>query len=452
MLFWVVCMLALAWPHAVSAAAKPAAAAAYQQPSADGLPGVHNKASDALLRWVRSNGGQVHVAVRVVPGRGRGTFAAWDLEPGDVLASIPVELVYAANYSLGAGFESAGPMLVLDMADPSSFWQPYFSSLPKPGQVLSKELMPQSYSPIIQDENTEAAIRLLQDNIEQYCRLLQPAFDKLQMEANVTRCAHGTALLSTRTFSYNSQEVLLPIVDLANHDNACLHTHRVEPCDVEAGNKQREEGLPAPEIPPSFASGAVTPAETEDTEAAAACSDKGGQHVAGSCKGDLYSKQSRGASGICIVWRAETAVAKGGELCNNYGLLLQDNTVLQYGFLQAGDIALELSMLDRPEHSQKFEEVWDKPKSTWGQPLPHKFTGTAQDIQAEVQRLSERLQALRAGDAAVAGIKVHSDDPGGKMLPMLLEWRQQRLHAIKLELQRLADLREDLRLDAIDEL
>lgn len=47
-------------------------------------------------------------------------------------------------------------------------------------------------APVLQ----EAAIRLLQDNIEHYCRLLQPAFDKLQMEANVTRCAHGTALVS----------------------------------------------------------------------------------------------------------------------------------------------------------------------------------------------------------------------------------------------------------------
>lgn len=42
----------------------------------------------------------------------------------------------------------------------------------------------------------EAAIRLLQDNIEHYCRLLQPAFAKLQLEANVTHCAHGTALVS----------------------------------------------------------------------------------------------------------------------------------------------------------------------------------------------------------------------------------------------------------------
>lgn len=82
--------------------------------------------------------------------------------------------------------------------------------------------------------------------------------------------------------------------------------------------------------------------ENQDTEAAgaaAACSNDGsGQQVPGSCQASVdpktLAKHSRGVSGICIVWRAETSIAKGEELCNNYGLLLQDNTVLQYGFLQ----------------------------------------------------------------------------------------------------------------------
>ena len=32
-------------------------------------------------------------------------------------------------------------------------------------------------------------------------------------------------------------------------------------------------------------------------------------------------------------------------------------------------------MMDRPEHSQEYEQVWDKPYYTWGQALPNKFTG-----------------------------------------------------------------------------
>lgn len=85
-------------------------------------------------------------------------------------------------------------------------------------------------------------------------------------------------------------------------------------------------------------------------------------------------------------------------------------------------------------------------------PTPCVPAGTAQDVETEVQRLSTRLAALKARDAAAASIETHSDDPGGRILAMLLEWRQQRLRAIELEMQRLAALREEMRLDAIDEL
>jgi hypothetical protein len=133
--------------------------------------------------------------------------------------------------------------------------------------------------------------------------------------------------LTTRTFSFGGKEVLLPIVDLANHDNACMQTHRVEPCDIEKGNKQRSEGLTPPEIPDSLGSGTVIPAQegTNTEPAAAVCSSEGCSQK-GSC-----GARNRGVSGICIVWRAETVLLKGSEVCNNYGLL-QDNALLQYGF------------------------------------------------------------------------------------------------------------------------
>jgi hypothetical protein len=37
---------------------------------------------------------------------------------------------------------------------------------------------------------------------------------------------------SNRTFSYGGTEVLLPMLDLANHDSACLHTHGTEHCNL----------------------------------------------------------------------------------------------------------------------------------------------------------------------------------------------------------------------------
>jgi hypothetical protein len=43
----------------------------------------------------------------------------------------------------------------------------------------------------------ETAIRMLQDNIQHYCRLFKPVYSKMWQEVNNTHCAHGVALVST---------------------------------------------------------------------------------------------------------------------------------------------------------------------------------------------------------------------------------------------------------------
>lgn len=88
--------------------------------------------------------------------------------------------------------------------------------------------------------------------------------------------------------------------------NDCQHTHRVEPCDPKKAAKHRKKGLAAPALPPSFAKGVVVSS----------------------------SSSSGTVSGVCITWRAETALSAGAEVCNCYGLLMQDHALLQYGFLQ----------------------------------------------------------------------------------------------------------------------
>jgi hypothetical protein len=79
----------------------------------------------------------------------------------------------------------------------------------------------------------------------------------------------------------------------------------VEHCDPKKAAKARKKGLAAPALPPSFAKGVSS---------------------------------SSSSSGVCITWRAETALAAGDEVCNCYGLLMQDHAVLQYGFLQVRDV------------------------------------------------------------------------------------------------------------------
>lgn len=63
-----------------------------------------------------------------------------------------------------------------------------------------------------------------------------------------------------------------------------------------------------------------------------------------------------------------------------------------------------------------------------------------------MQRLSNRLKMLRAGDASIAAIKADSQaDPDGRVLGLMLEWRRQRLRAIELEMQRLEEEADELR-------
>ena len=175
--------------------------------------------------------------------------------------------------------------------------------------------------------------------------------------------------------------------------------------------------------------------------------------------------------------------------------------------------------MDRPEHSQEYEQVWDKPYYTWGQALPNKFTGAGvrgcsisssyvelrctqctaaecinvvklqpqprnepaccafrsrarltdlhkhrplqptdqaprhsrcagnmEEVRQEVERLSQKWKLLRKDDASIAAIAADEKaDPDGQMLALLLRWREQRLHAIELEMQRLLEQADELR-------
>jgi hypothetical protein len=76
----------------------------------------------------------------------------------------------------------------------------------------------------------------------------------------------------------------------------------------------------------------------------------------------------------------------------------------------------------------------------FGIPLFLFAPGTPEELHQEVQRLEGRLQHLRAGEARVAAVAVDAAaDPDGRMLALLLKWRQQRLRAIESEVDRLKD-------------
>lgn len=62
--------------------------------------------------------------------------------------------------------------------------------------------------------------------------------------------------------------------------------------------------------------------------------------------------------------------------------------------------------------------------------------GNREETQTELARLQGRLANVSAGDAAAAATKVAWSDPGGRMLGLMLRWREERKAALQAEILR----------------
>lgn len=72
------------------------------------------------------------------------------------------------------------------------------------------------------------------------------------------------------------------------------------------------------------------------------------------------------------------------------------------------------------------------------QPLTCAHSGTREELQTELLRLTNRLAKLSAGESRVAAVRVdRAADPQGNLLSTMLEWRRQRLNALAAEVRRL---------------
>lgn len=132
-------------------------------------------------------------------------------------------------------------------------------------------------------------------------------------------------------FRFETADVMIPIVEMANHLNDCLHSSPVpEPCDPEQGNTQWATKAPPPPLAATIGSGVFG--------------------LAAAAQGQL--------SGQCLVWRAATPVAAGEELCICYGKSLQDRMVLQYGFLEVGWKGLYVCMYVCMKHTCYTTVLW----------------------------------------------------------------------------------------------
>lgn len=70
--------------------------------------------------------------------------------------------------------------------------------------------------------------------------------------------------------------------------------------------------------------------------------------------------------------------------------------------------------------------------------------GTLEETQAEMARLQELAAALVAGDVAAAAAQPVAEDDGGRLLGLVLRWREMRQQAIQREISMLKQRQQQL--------
>uniref|UniRef100_A0A383VSU2 SET domain-containing protein n=1 Tax=Tetradesmus obliquus TaxID=3088 RepID=A0A383VSU2_TETOB len=340
-----------------------------------------------MISWIVENGGEVNVVVKNTAEAGRSTWAPRDFAVGDVLAKIPLSICFKAEDADLLVKHAAAAHLWSDINNSSSPLQPYYQALPNRSEVWAMHSIPEPYLPLVQNPPTERAIVANHDKLTNSWQLhkeqLQAA---LGPETSIEDMRYTMSLLVTRLFELGEDGLrLVPLLDMANHWNDCNHTHPVEKCRP-------------------------------------------------------------GSSERCVVWRAAEPLAAGDEVCNFYKFMLQDRSVLQYGFLQSGPVEHQLSGLDRPDF--KPEDPWEEKEA--GENGPLLFEGTPSAIVVELYRLQQLQSTLVKLDTELTpSIKPHPRDVSGYYLQTMLTWRRQRQEAIAAEIQRLQ--RQLQRLQAAEE-
>ncbi|KAF8055289.1 hypothetical protein HT031_006815 [Scenedesmus sp. PABB004] len=375
---------------AASAAGAPAAdgAAAANASAAAGVGGLAGELvpeAEAMIAWIRAAGGEVNVAVRHTPGGGRTTFAPRDFVDGDVLAKIPLSICYVASTKPQAE-PAAAAKLLADMADPASPHAPYLAVLPPRRDVWSLHNFPPAYLPLIQHNDTEWVINATQAQLARGWAALGPppgvGLGELAYAMSLRSASGGR---STVRAAHAPRARAPAPARRRRRSNDCPHTHPKEPC---------------------------APGSAEE----------------------------------CIVWRAREGVAAGAEVCNAYRFMLNDRSLLQYGFLVTrGPVSSQLSGIDRHDFN---------PATPWGDEIvtgqrsgPVRFEGQLPEVTAEVARLQARLQHLSTGDAAATAARPDPSDADGDLLGQLLAWRAQRKATMQAEVERLRRMAARLEAD-----
>ncbi|KAK9845959.1 hypothetical protein WJX81_006882 [Elliptochloris bilobata] len=192
--------------------------------------------AEDLIFWIRDSGGQAHVEIGPVNAAGlRGTLAARDFVPGDVIISVPFNLTVAIGGHSSLASELAVQLLRQRLERPGHWaaLAPYWASLPPAHALYCKELALPHHAAELQDallalefiSNAAASESVFRGNAEGIAPEHQfPSLASLPGAAQLSRADFHEAVkwvaLYSFTFDDEAGELtryLLPLLDLVNH-------------------------------------------------------------------------------------------------------------------------------------------------------------------------------------------------------------------------------------------
>lgn len=357
---------------------------------AGGALAAPSSAEQVLVAWLEQHGTKHNLAIKTPAAGERGVYATKDVLKGGLLASIPLNMSVLIDGQLDPddyGWLNMSASLAVEAADTGSFFKPYFEALPMLHShlhTLHYVVFPPEYLPLVKSKHVESMITEAQNDLNDYWGRFGQELSQKGVTQHKLKAACVTMATRMLMFDRNgqSQVVLHPLLDMANHFSNCTNELNYGPCpDINDG-----DGL-----------GRLGTVETDMS--------------------DLRD--------ICLYWTAGSDVKNGQEACLRYEIRTPDQSFFEYGFILPDDPPVMSSM--------------DGAEFAWGEQPLSKVGGKLGTMKKELKHLGQRINTLEGVAKQEAAMKAAPTDPGGVVLEGLKRLRQQRLSALRIEVERLKE-------------
>ncbi|GMH91709.1 hypothetical protein TrST_g13845 [Triparma strigata] len=215
--------------------------------------------SPSLETWIKSHGGYIHPSLSLLPSPlgSTGLFTSTPLPPSSKIITVPSSCIITENVAresdIGKACLAQNPnvdskfilqaFVALGITVPSSTnYEPYFSSLPKTDPT------PYSWSPshlsLLKSTNLLASLLLLKSSLKKSYTTSFPSSYKSLI--NLPQFELSCSLIRSRSFPGHlinvTGSILLPYLDMANHEHVCPVTWSCSENEVSLVNEGKVVG------------------------------------------------------------------------------------------------------------------------------------------------------------------------------------------------------------------